>query len=112
LIPIKIPRFQTRYQVSKVQARQDNGVGPRGGRQPQLRASNAFKTIQNPGGGTVVYGPLSRQLTPQAALSETLKQVDSSCGKPRQLGKVLQNQAGTVRKSFFAVASRTTAARP
>jgi len=41
------------------------------------QAGPAFKTIQNTGGGTIVYGPLSGQLSFQAALSETLKQVTS-----------------------------------
>lgn len=61
------------------------------------------KTIQNPGGGTIVYGPLSGQLTLQAALGETLKKVDSDYGEKPQLGKMLQNKAGTAWEGFFTV---------
>jgi len=60
------------------------------------------KTIQSPG-GAIVYGPLSGQLTLQAALGETLKKVDSDYGEKPQLGKMLQNKAGTVWEGFFTV---------
>ena len=66
-------------------------------------ATSTVKTIKNPGGGTIVYGPLSSQLTPQAALGETLKRIDNDYGDKPQLGKVLQNQAGTIWEGFFTV---------
>jgi hypothetical protein len=66
-------------------------------------ATSTVKTIKNPGGGTIVYGPLSGQLTPRAALSETLKRIDNDYGDKPQLGKVLQNQAGTIWEGFFTV---------
>jgi hypothetical protein len=66
-------------------------------------ATSTVKTIKNPGGGTIVYGPLSSQLTPRAALSETLKRIDNDYGDKPQLGKVLQNQAGTIWEGFFTV---------
>jgi len=66
-------------------------------------ATSTAKTIKNPGGGTIIYGPLSGQLTPQAALGETLKRVDNDYGDKPQLGKVLQNQAGTIWEGFFTV---------
>jgi hypothetical protein len=65
--------------------------------------SGTFRTIQNSGGGTIVFGALTGQMTPQAALNATLKQVDTSYGNQPQLGKVLQNKAGTVWESFFTV---------
>jgi len=71
-----------------------------------VQAAPTFKTIQNTGGGTIVYGPLSGQLSFQAALSETLKQVDSDYGDRPQLGKVLQNKAGTIWEGFFTVANK------
>jgi hypothetical protein len=66
-------------------------------------AGGTFRTIQNSGGGTIVYGQLSGQMTPEAALNATLKQVDASYGNPPKIGKVLQNKAGTVWESFFSV---------
>ncbi|HKR28067.1 MAG TPA: hypothetical protein VJS11_11455, partial [Acidobacteriaceae bacterium] len=54
----------------------------------------------------IVYGPLSGQLTAAAALGETLRQVDSSYGDRPQLGKMLQNQAGTVWEGFFTVTDK------
>jgi hypothetical protein len=77
----------------------------------RARAAGAtFRTMQNSGGGTIVFGALSGQMTPEAALSETLKQVDSSYGNRPQLGKVLQNQAGTVWESFFTVNDKSSGA--
>lgn len=66
-------------------------------------ANSAVKTIKNPGGGTIVYGPLSGQLTPQGALGETLKRTENDYGAKPQLGKVLQNQPGTIWEGFFTV---------
>jgi hypothetical protein len=66
-------------------------------------ATSTVKTIKNPGGGTIVYGSLSSQLTARAALSETLKRIDNDYGDKPQLGKVLQNQAGTIWEGFFTV---------
>jgi hypothetical protein len=70
--------------------------------------AGTFRTVQNSAGGTVVFGPLSGQMTPEAALNATLKQVDSSYGNPPQLGKVLQNKTGTVWESFFTVNDKSS----
>jgi hypothetical protein len=67
------------------------------------RAAGTFNTIQNSGGGTIVYGPLPGQPTPQAAMSQLLQQVVSTYGNRPQLGKIVQNQAGTVWEGFFTV---------
>jgi hypothetical protein len=69
-------------------------------------ATATLKTIKNPGGGTIVYGPLSGQLAPQAALSETLSRINNDYGDKPQLGKVLQNQAGTIWEGFFTVTNK------
>jgi hypothetical protein len=74
------------------------------------RATGAVNTIQNPGGGTIYYGSLSGQLTPQQALGQVLQQVDTMYGNRPQLGKVVQNQAGTVWEGFFTVNDKSGAA--
>jgi hypothetical protein len=71
-------------------------------------AAGTFRTVQNSGGGTIVFGPLSGQMTPEAALNATLKQVDVSYGNPPQIGKVLQSKTGTVWESFFTVTDKTS----
>jgi hypothetical protein len=70
-------------------------------------AGGTFRTIQNSGGGTVVFGALSGQMTPEAALNATLKQVDTSYGNAPKIGKVLQNKAGTVWESFFSLTDKS-----
>ena len=65
--------------------------------------TTTVKTIKNPGGGTIIYGPLSGQLTPRAALGETLKRIDNDYGDKPQLGNALRNQAGTIWEGFFTV---------
>jgi hypothetical protein len=75
-------------------------------------ATPTVKTIQNTGGGTIVYGPLSGQLAPQVAISETLKRVADDCGDKPQVGKVLQNQAGTIWEGFFTVNDKKQSKAP
>jgi len=70
-------------------------------------AAGALNTIQNPGGGTIYYGALAGQPTPQAALGQVLTQVDTTYGNRPQLGKVVQNQAGTVWEGFFTVTDKS-----
>jgi hypothetical protein len=67
---------------------------------------NALRTIQNPGGGRVVYGQLSGPLTPQAAMGEMLHRVGAYCGDRPQLGRLLQNHTGEILAAFFTVTAK------
>jgi hypothetical protein len=69
-------------------------------------ASDSFKTIQNTGGGTIVYGPLSGQLGYQAALGETLKEVEASYGDKPQMGNLLQSKSGSFWEGFFSITDK------
>ena len=69
-------------------------------------ASDSFKTIQNPGGGTVVYGPLSGQLAYQVALGETLKNVEANYGDKPQMGDLLQSKNGSFWEGFFTITDK------
>jgi hypothetical protein len=71
-----------------------------------MRAGGPFTTIQNTGGGTIVFGPLSGQKTPVAALNETMKNVEAKCGDRPQLGQIVQNQTGTIWEAFFTVTNQ------
>ena len=72
-----------------------------------VRASGTPTTIQNPGGGTIFFGPLSGQLTPVAALNQIMKQVETKYGDRPQLGPMVQNQAGTIWEGFFTVNNKS-----
>jgi hypothetical protein len=65
-----------------------------------------LKTIKNPGGGTIVYGRLSGQLTPRQALGETLKRIVADYGDRPQIGSALRNRAGTLWEGFFTVSNK------
>jgi hypothetical protein len=69
-------------------------------------AASTVKTIKNPGGGTIVYGRLSGQLTPQMALGETMKRVVADYGDRPQIGSALRNRAGTLWEGFFTVSNK------
>ncbi|HXX18850.1 MAG TPA: hypothetical protein VEJ46_05570 [Candidatus Acidoferrum sp.] len=74
--------------------------------QPLAASAASFKTIRNPGGGTIVYGPLSGQLSYQAALSETLKQVEADYGDKPEMGNLLQSRTGSFWEGFFSLTNK------
>ena len=68
--------------------------------------SPALKTIQNPGGGTIVYGAVPGQQTYQTVLSVMLKRVEADYGDRPQLGNMLQSRNGNFWEGFFTFANK------
>ncbi len=66
----------------------------------------SLKTIQNPGGGTIVYGPIPGQQTYQTVLSVMLKQVEADYSDRPQLGNMLQSRNGNFWEGFFTFANK------
>lgn len=66
----------------------------------------SLKTIQNPGGGTIVFGPIPGQQTYQTLLSVMLKRVEADYGDRPQLGNMLQSRNGSFWEGFFTFADK------
>jgi hypothetical protein len=69
-------------------------------------AGDGLKTVQNPGGGRIVFGSLEGQLAPQTAMGQVLHQVSLYCGDRPQLGRLLQNRSGDILAAFFTVTAK------
>jgi hypothetical protein len=69
-------------------------------------SSPSLKTVQNPSGGTIVYGAVSGQQTYKTVLSVMLKRVEADYGDRPQLGNMLQSRNGNFWEGFFAFANK------
>ncbi len=69
-------------------------------------SSPSLKTIQNPSGGTIVYGAVPGQQTYKTVLSVMLKRVEADYGDRPQLGNMLQSRNGNFWEGFFAFANK------
>jgi hypothetical protein len=73
-------------------------------------ADDDLKSIDNPGGGNIIYGSVPLvdhgQPSPQAALGQMLHNVSLHYGDRPQLGKLLQNHTGDVLAAFFNVTDK------
>jgi hypothetical protein len=66
-------------------------------------AQSALKTINNPQGGTIVYGVVNSATTQAAALGGVLRTVHNSCGEKPQVGKVFRVRGTNSDAVFFTV---------
>jgi len=66
-------------------------------------AQSALKTINNPQGGTTVYGVVDGATTQAAALGSVLRTVHNSCGEKPQVGKVFRVRGTNSDAVFFTV---------
>lgn len=66
-------------------------------------AQSALKTINNPQGGTIVYGVVDGVTTQAAALGSVLRTVHTSCGEKPQVGKVFRVRGTNSDAVFFTV---------
>ena len=71
------------------------------------RAQDALKTIENPGGGQVVYGPLSGQSTLPGAMGYMLRQVHTRYGDRPQVGRVFQAKGSDSIAALFTLTAKT-----
>jgi hypothetical protein len=66
-------------------------------------AQSALKTINNPQGGTIVYGVVDGATTQAAALGSVLRTVHNTCGEKPQVGKVFRVRGTNSDAVFFTV---------
>lgn len=76
-------------------------------------SSNAdeLKTINNPGGGQIVYGALTGATSLQSGMSLALRKIHSSFGDRPQIGQFFQTDSNSV-ATFFTVNGRTRSGEP
>src|SRR5579872_2374796 len=66
-------------------------------------SQSGLKTIDNPGGGQIVYGPVSGQTTLQGAMGAMLRNVHSHFGERPQIGRFFQAGGSDSVATFFTV---------
>ena len=69
-------------------------------------AEDSLKTIKNPGGGQVIYGPVAGQSTLQGAMATMLRQVHGHFGDRPQIGKFFQSRSGESVATFFSLTAK------
>ena len=79
---------------------------------PAHTNDDALKTIDNPGGGEVVYGTIDNQHTPQDAMAFMLRQVHGHFGDRPQVSNVFQVRGSTSYAAFFTLLDKTQGNKP
>jgi hypothetical protein len=69
-------------------------------------AQQAFKSIDNPAGGRVVYGPVDQD-TPPKAMADVLRYVHKQFGDAPLVGKVFQSRDGQNFGAFFTATAKS-----
>ncbi len=69
-------------------------------------AQGALKTINNPGGGQISYGPMGPQRSVQAAMGAMLREIHGQYGDRPQVGRFFQDRSGQALAAFFNVAAK------
>lgn len=75
------------------------------------RAEDALKTINNPDGGQMMYGPIGPQPSVKAAMGKVLRQIHDRYGERPQVGRLFQDRSGQVLGAFFNVTSQNSGGR-
>ena len=76
-------------------------------------ATNAgLKTLDNPGGGAVVFGPLTGQASLRDGMAFMLHQVHDHFGGRPQIGKLFQVRGSNSVATFFTLTATTMGNRP
>jgi hypothetical protein len=70
------------------------------------RAEDAMKTINNPDGGQITFGPMGAQRSVQAAMGEMLRQIHGRYGDRPQVGRLFQDRSGQALAAFFNVTAQ------
>jgi len=70
-------------------------------------ADDTLKTIDNPGGGQIVYGPVNGQSSLQGAMGAMLRNVHGQFGDRPQIGKFFQAGGSDSVATFFTVTAKT-----
>jgi len=69
----------------------------------QQSSQGGFSTVDNPGGGQFIYGPLTGRGTLSQAVVYMLRQVHGHFGNRPEVGKFFQSRDGSQVATFFAV---------
>jgi hypothetical protein len=75
-------------------------------------AQGGVKTIPNPGGGTIYFGAMAGQLTPETAMGKVMQRVTALCGDRPQLGKLDKDTTGQILAGFFTVTGKNQDGKP
>ena len=70
-------------------------------------AQDGLKTIDNPGGGQIVYGPVSGQTSMQGAMGAILRNIHSHFGERPQIGRFFQAGGTDSVATFFTVTAKS-----
>ena len=70
-------------------------------------AQDSLKTIDNPGGGQIVYGPVSGQTSMQGAMGAMLRNIHSHFGDRPQIGRFFQAGGTDSVATFFTVTAKS-----
>lgn len=74
--------------------------------------SGGLKTIDNPGGGQVVYGPLTNVTTQRDAMAAMLRNVHGHFGDEPQIGKFFQAKGSDSIATFFQLTAKNQGNKP
>jgi len=70
-------------------------------------AQDSLKTIDNPGGGEIVYGPVTGQSSMQGAMGAVLRDIHSRFGERPQIGRFFQAGGTDSVATFFTVTAKS-----
>jgi hypothetical protein len=76
------------------------------------QSSNGLTTVTNPGGGQVVYGPLTNVTSLRDVMAAMLKNVHSRFGDKPQIGKFFQTRGSDSTATFFHLTARNQGNKP
>src|ERR1700690_547839 len=77
------------------------------GSRARVRADEGLKTINNPGGGQIVYGPLGEVSSLKTAMVYVLRTVHSHFDDRPRIGKFFQAKDGHSVATFFSVTAKS-----
>ncbi len=77
-----------------------------------VAADAPLTMVKAPGGGQISYGPLSGQMTPEAAMGNVLHRVSVYCGDRPVMGKLVQGDSGDILEVFFTVTGKKQDGKP
>lgn len=79
---------------------------------PRALAEDALKTIDNPGGGKIVYGQVPGQTTEAGTMGAMLRAVHQQWGDRPQVGSLFQMRGTDSVSTFFTAVKRTQGDTP
>ncbi len=74
-------------------------------------AEDSLKTIDNPGGGQIVYGPVAGQTSMQGAMGALLRDIHNRFGERPQIGRFFQAGGTDSVATFFTVTAKSQAGK-